>query len=221
MPLNRNFDSLSFYGFGIRCTPWRPCDSMAKKRQSPNHLRRVFRRLSRCSGVIRINCESLGLFRWHLTKTPGQIEGMTNRKRADFSLEIPLATTGNHLLRITSYPPPEKLEASVCCSQLKGILLSRRARRTAGSPTPILRKRKTCYYVHWLAPVRPLMQVAGARLHQRKGHLRRIYRRSTSACRMAVLHVPTRQTPQGPNARSPILLRYLNIRHAAAVACVR
>ena len=29
MPLNRYFDSLSFCGFGIGCTPWRPCNSMA------------------------------------------------------------------------------------------------------------------------------------------------------------------------------------------------
>ena len=72
------FDSLSFYGFGIRCTPWRPCDSLAKKRQSPNHLRRVFWRLSRCLKVIRISRESLGIFMWYLDKTPGQIEGMTN-----------------------------------------------------------------------------------------------------------------------------------------------
>ena len=31
-------------------------------------------------GVIRINRESLGIFTWYLNKTPGQIEGMTNRK---------------------------------------------------------------------------------------------------------------------------------------------
>lgn len=34
MPLNRYFDSSSFCGFGIHHTLWRPCDSMAKKRQS-------------------------------------------------------------------------------------------------------------------------------------------------------------------------------------------
>ena len=90
---------MSFYGFGIHHTLWRPCDSMAKKRQSPNHLRRVFWRLSRCLRVIRINRESLGVFRWYLSKTPGQIEGITNQKRADFSLEMPLATTGQEISR--------------------------------------------------------------------------------------------------------------------------
>jgi hypothetical protein len=47
---------------------------MTKKRQLPNHLRRVFWRLSCCLRVIRINRESLGLFRWYLIKTPGKIQ---------------------------------------------------------------------------------------------------------------------------------------------------
>ena len=95
MPLNRYFDSLSFYGFGIHHTLWRPCDSMAKKKHTPNHLRRVFWRLSHCLRVIRINRESLGIFMWYLDKTQGQIKGMTNRKSNRFQPYNAPATTEN------------------------------------------------------------------------------------------------------------------------------
>ena len=102
---------MSFYGFDIRHTLWRPCDGMAKKRQSPSHLRRVFWRLSRCLRVIRINCESQGIFLWYLSKTPGQIEGMANRKSSQSQPQMPLATTENSgfsvLLRLVHRPAGE------------------------------------------------------------------------------------------------------------------
>ena len=138
---------------------------------------------------------------------------------SDFS-SLPSSTEA-YLLGITSHPSLEKLEASVCCSQSKGALLSRRARRTAGSLPPNVRKRKSMLLCALVSPG----TTADA---SRRGSLASTGRSSASdtttvnkACRMAVLHVPTRQAPQSPQCQESDPLRYLIIRHTAATTCVQ